>query len=268
MLLTLEMALWLMTGCSGKGEIIDPQETGTIETGLTQTLDSGSQDTGTTTSTTATTTTTVTGHSCLDFEDGTLFGAGYTGSSVTLWDGAVVSAVEEGSDFSGLNGEEGIDMIGRFSVAIRSSDAGEISSFGIASTPVNWLDSPVFSWWQLSEVPEAGIWLALDIIDIDGYVLGSLELPVVTGGHEAGLLEGQPEIEGLELLNGPGNPGEFVQQSIDVSEWVGMQVTFVFYQHTLIEGNGFFTLLDNLCQVDEAGDSELLEFGEPDDWGL
>ena len=59
-----------------------------------------------------------------------------------------------------------------------------------------------------------------------------------------------------------------MKQAIDVSEWLGMQVTFVFYQHTLIEGNGFFTLLDDLCQSDDADNLTLLQFGAPDDWGL
>jgi|GEM_PF-2365750 len=258
-----KLILIFLIGCSGEGSIDNGKHSVTIETGSTATEDSGLIETGDGSTTTATT-----DNNCLDFEDGTLFGAGYNGSSVTLWDGAVVSVVEEGTNFSGLNGEEMVLMPGRFSLVIRSSDAGEVSSYGIASTPMNWLDSPVFSWLQMSEVTEDGIWLALDVIDIDGYVLGSLELPVVTGGHQAGLLEGQPEVEGLDLINGPGSPGDFVKQSIDVSEWVGEQVSFVFYQHTRIEGHGFFTLLDELCQSDNLGDSELLEFGEPDDWGL
>jgi hypothetical protein len=255
----------LQIGCSASGVIEDGDETGSVDTQQTETIDTGPVDTG---SSTPTRTDTGVNQMCFDFEDGSLFGAGYTGTSVTLWDGAVVSVVEEGTDFSGLNGEETVEMPGRYSVAIRSSDAGDTASFGIASTPLDWLVSPVFSWWQLSEVSESGIWLAIDIIDVDGYVLGSLELPVVTGGHEAGLLEGQAEIDGLDLRNGPGSPGEFVKQAIDVSEWLGMQVTFVFYQHTLIEGNGFFTLLDDLCQSDDADNLTLLQFGAPDDWGL
>ncbi len=206
---------------------------------------------------------------CLDFEDGTLEGAGYGAVDfVELYDGALVFSAAEGDDFSALSGEEAISFRGDRALAMRSNDAGEPDSVSIATSPVFVVEQPALFWWQLSEVDERGVYLGLDLISEAGAVLASAVLPPRTGGHVPGLKPGYAPVEGIpEIVVGDGIPGELVAQQIDVSAHIGQSVKLRFYQHTQIPGQGFFTLLDDICHGEPIEEAEAIATGEPVDHG-
>ena len=189
---------------------------------------------------------------CLGWEDGSLDPAGYTGRKIELPDGALVLVVREGTDWSALDGEETLDLRGERALVLRSSHDGRVDSVAVATTPPFAIDPDrpgQLSWWQLSEVDDRGIALTADVLAEGDRVLVSLDLPVRTGGFLPALKPRHKPIEGFpEIIEGFGVPGELVRQSLDLAPFAGMQIRLRLFQHTLIERNGFFTVLDDVCQ--------------------
>jgi len=186
------------------------------------------------------------------FEDGDLSGFGHPGESeLTVAEGGRVFVVQEGADFSALAGEETLDMpAGTHAALLRSNDAGDPGSVAVLTTvpfvPVH----PVFVMDQLSELGVDGVALSLRVLDEDGEVLEERDLAVWTGGFVPALLEHHDPIPGAPWIDQDSyHPGEFTRTLIDVSPWhaAGDTIQLQFRQYTLIEHNGFFTLLDNLC---------------------
>ncbi len=240
------------------------KETGTADSGETG-LDSGDTGDSADTGNTQDTDTTVLDPRCLDFETGLLVDLGYVGDKAVLWDGAILAIAGEGEDFSALTAEEGIDMPGDYSLLMRSSDEGEVDSISIATTPDFWVVDPHLTWMQLSEVDERGLVLAVDVLTPESTVLASAMVPLA-GAHQPGLLEETNPLEELpEVVVGPGVPGTFEGQAIDLSPWLDQEVKVRFYQHTLVEGSGFFTLMDDLCPGTASAEHALVELGEPSD---
>ncbi len=207
---------------------------------------------------------------CIDFEDGALDDVGYPGASdVTLWDGARVLALGEGQDISALNGEECVGFAGDWGVALRSDDDGDPASVAIVTTPVFTVEASDLFWSVLNEVDERGIYWALDVQDADGLVLASAVLPSSTGGHVPGLNSEQALIPDIpEIGIGLGTPGELVEQAVDLSPWHDESVRLRFYQHTVSPGNGFLTLLDQICAGTPPEHSERITLGDPLDHGV
>jgi len=208
---------------------------------------------------------------CIDLEDGVLDGVGYSGNLAYLGNGAAIANIAEGSEFSALRGEELIEFRGERAVLMRSGTGGELADFSVIATPYFLVEQPMFSWWQISEVREEGIWLAGDLMDEAGYVLASFEIPVETGGYVPGRFAHQAPIEGLEEIEvGQGRVGQSVGQWVDLTEFVGQVIQFRFYQYTRIPQNAFFTLLDDFClgATDELAGVGALPLGEPVDWGF
>ena len=205
---------------------------------------------------------------CLTWESATLFDAGYTGDFVELWDGAMVLVAREGvTAYSALEGEEALDYRDDHALVLRSSHDGDTGSTAIATTPLWDIPedgSPQLWWWQLSEVDGDGIELYADLIDAAGTIVASLDVPVETGGYLPGLLPSHAPIDGFdEIVEGPGQVGELVLQSTDLTPFAGQRLRLRLYQHTRVENNGFFTVFDDLCLG--AGEAPaLLSWGPPD----
>ena len=204
---------------------------------------------------------------CLDFEDYSLDDAGYSGTSVVLHDGAIVKLVGEGTEFSALAGEELLELPGYLSLLLRSSDAGEVSSLAIATTPSFTAGAGDLGWWTLSEADSRAVVLYADLLDGNGTILASLDLEAQTGGYVPALLEEHEPIEEYpDITHGEPTPGALVQQLTDLSPFAGQELRLRLYQHTAIEGQGFFTLFDDICAgaaLAEVG-VERLEWGPPD----
>ena len=250
----------VLLGCRTEGVI----EAEVEDTGPGETRDTGSEgDTGEPTG--------VQPLWCLDFESGDLSDVGYEGAQVTLGNDALLANVSQGSNFSALTAEDRIEFRGEQALLMRAYPLAQPALLAVVSTPVFVVEEPEFSWFQLSEVEEGGIWLAVDAMAPDGLVLGSLELQVETGGHLAGLPPDFAPIEGLnDVVVGEGYPGSFVGQRVDLSPFLGESISLRFYQYSKIAENAFFTLLDDLClgQSEETLDLELMTWGEPQDWGF
>ena len=116
---------------------------------------------------------------------------GYEEVAVELSGGAQLASVSEGGQFSALTAEDRIELRGSYAGLMRGVSPGGFLVLAIASTPFSRVSQSEFSWWQLLEVDADGIWLAMDVMDRRGYVLGSLEVPVETGGHLPGLMSDQ-----------------------------------------------------------------------------
>ena len=208
---------------------------------------------------------------CIDFEDGVLDGVGYAGSQANLGNGAVVSNINKGEEFSALRGEELISFREERAVLMRSNTSGLLEGFSVLSTDYFVVDKPMLSWWQISEVRGEGLWMAADFMDEEGYVLASLEIPVETGGHIPGRFAHQASIDELdEIQIGPGQVGGFVGQWVDMSDLMGQNIQVRFYQYTRIPQNAFFTLIDDLClgPTEELDEVEALMLSDPMDWGF
>ena len=206
---------------------------------------------------------------CLDFESGTLEDAGYTGSFVELWDGALVLVAEEGvTQYSALRGEDALDYGDRHALVLRSSHDGRVESLEIATTPpftIEDNDGVAHLWWsQLSEVDADGVRIYADLLDETGTIVASLDVPVETGGFVPGLREDHAPIEGFEEIeHGPGQPGVLVRQVTDVGAFTEQALRLRIYQHTRVENNGFFTLFDDIC-LGATGAAAPLAWGPPD----
>ena len=207
---------------------------------------------------------------CIDFEDGLLSAVGYEGEAdVTLHDGARVLALGEGHDISALRGEECVGFSGDWGLALRSNADGDTASVAIATTAPFTVDEPDLFWSVLNEVDERGIYWALDVMSAEGAVLASAVLPSTTGGHVPGL---EPEHEEMadfpEIEVGLGTPGVLSEQAISLERWAGDEVKVRFYQHTASPGNGFLTLVDQICAGAAPEQSERVVLGDPLDHGV
>ena len=185
------------------------------------------------------------------FEDGDLSGYGLPGEIEAFPDeGGKVLIVEEGMSFSWLYGEEEFDFpVGTRALLMRSNDAGEVESEAVITTNPFVPQHSVFTMDQLSEVDSPGLSLEVEILD-EGFVVDRWELDIETGGYVPELLPEHDPIPGFEHIDHHSHvPGEFVRTLLDVSEWHedGEEIQIRFRQHTLIPSNGFFTVLDNLC---------------------
>lgn len=202
---------------------------------------------------------------CVDWEDGSLLEAGYEGGYIELFDGAILTVVEEGTSWSALTGEQALDLRGDRALVLRSNRDGAVESVAIATTRVFEVDAPELWWWALSEVDARGVTLYADLLDDAGRQLASLDVPVETGGFlptlrgDAELIEEIPEL-GYE----GGQPGALTRQVLDLSPYQGQRLKLRLYQHTRVEGSAFFTLVDDLCVGQAHGEEARLEWGEPD----
>ena len=185
------------------------------------------------------------------FEDNDLAGFGYPGEVIYVApEGGKVAIVEEHANYSALAGEDGVDFAGDYSLLIRSNDAGDPGSIAVVRTLPFVPQNPLFIMDQLSEVGSEGIALSLRVLSSDGEFIEERELPVHTGGYVPALEAWHEPIEGFpEISSDSAAPGEFIRDYLDTSEWhqAGAEIVLEFRQHTLAQHNGFFTLLDNLC---------------------
>ena len=186
---------------------------------------------------------------CIDWESGTLEDAGYSGSQVELKDGAIVLVAEEGQEYSALIGEDQLDYGGSHTLVLRSSHLGDKDSVAILQTEPFDVEHPHLWWSQLSEVRAEGIAIEAQLIDANtAQVMARLDLPVETGGFVPALQDTHAPIEGFpEIDYGSPSLGVMVMQTVDMSAFQGLRVSLRIAQHTRVEDNGFFTLIDDIC---------------------
>jgi len=231
------------SGDSGDStDIVDTGDSGDSGDSGGATGDTGSQDTGVDTGDPV---------RVCGFETGELSGFQHPG---VTWaasdDGGIAALFEQGEDFSGLLGEEDIEFFGQYALVIRSNDDGDTDTWGSITTNPFVPQTPSFTIQQISEVDERGVELELQILDVQGELLHAEQLPVESGGHVPGLAEGQEPIEGFpEIQLGSQQAGSFVLTVADLSAWyeAGETIQVRVRQRTLVQGVGFFTLLDDLC---------------------
>lgn len=185
------------------------------------------------------------------FENGDLAGFGHPGvDSVEPSDGGKVQIVEEGSDFSALIGEDDLWFHGRRALLLRSNDLGDVLSYGVVTTEPFVPQGLVFTVDQLSEV-DRGIGLSLRVLDAaTGDILEEHDMPIRTGGYIPELGPEHDDIAGYpEITRFDGELGSFVRDAFDLTRYgaENRSIQVELKQHTLIPENGFFTLLDNLC---------------------
>ena len=194
--------------------------------------------------------TTVDPASC-GFEDNDLADFGHPGEVLYIApEGGKVAIVEQHANYSALDGEAGVDFHGNYALLIRSNDAGDPGSMGVVRTLPFVPQNPLFVMDQLSEVDGEGIVLRVRVLTSGGELLEEHSLEVLTGGYVPALEEWHEPISGFpEITLDSATPGEFTRQYLDMSTWheAGEEIVLEFLQHTLVENNGFFTLLDNLC---------------------
>ncbi|MEE2830063.1 MAG: hypothetical protein VX498_12810 [Myxococcota bacterium] len=193
------------------------------------------------------------------FEDYDLADFGHPGEMHYLPpEGGKVVIVEEGANYSALVGEEAVVFHGDYALLLRSNDEGDPESLAVVRTLPFVPQNPLFVIDQLSEVGPQGISLGVRVLSEGGELLYEEELEVVTGGFVPELLEEHDPIEGFpEIDQNSAQPGDFTRQYFDMDEWYEAEelIMLEFWQHTLVESNGFFTLFDNLC------DGEPMEVG-------
>ena len=188
------------------------------------------------------------------FELGDLTGFGHP--FATWWvspEGGLVTVVEQGDDFSGLVGEDDIEFSGDHAALLRSNEAADSQTWGQLITDPFVPAVPIFSFDQLSEVDDRGIELEISILDEYDNVLQSQMLTVETGGFVPGLPPGADPLDDFpEIVVGGTQTGTFVHHEFDLTPyWQASQTIQVrFRQHTLVDGVGFFTLLDNVCNAE------------------
>jgi|GEM_PF-3435588 len=188
------------------------------------------------------------------FEIRDLTGFGNPGLTfVVSEEGGIAAVVREGDNFSGLVGEESISFYGDFAVIIRSNDRGDPDTWGSVTTNPFVPEASEFIIDQLSEIDVQGIELELQILDASGEIILTQQLPVETGGHVPCLDDGQEPIDGApQIREGRPHAGSFVRTVVDLSPYYyrGEEIQVRIRQRTLVDGAGFFTLLDNLCNID------------------
>ena len=188
------------------------------------------------------------------FEIGDLTGFGYPNYTwYTSDEGGITQLMYEGDDFSGLLGEEGIEYAGDVAVVLRSDASGDPSTAGTITTNLFVPQVPTFLIEQVSEVDERGVALELEILSEDGLLLEARPLAVETGGHIPGLEEFHDPIPDFpEITTTSATAGTFVLTVIDLTSYhdSGQAIQLRIRQHTVVDGIGFFTLLDNLCNLE------------------
>lgn len=185
------------------------------------------------------------------FEDNDMAGFGHPGETELFPDeGGKVLIVEEGMSFSWLYGEEELDFpVGTRAVLMRSNDAGELDSVAVLQTNPFVPQHPVFVMDHLSEVDARGVSISVQVV-VGGVIQREDTVEPDTGGFVPELLPEHDAIDGFDEIDHYSFvAGQFVRELIDVDEWyaAGEEIQLRFRQHTLVESNGFFTLLDNLC---------------------
>ncbi len=188
------------------------------------------------------------------FEEGDLTGFGFPGEDWWVSDeGGIVAVKREGENFSGLLGDEDLEFPGSYAAVLRSNESGDPDTAGHLVTDPFVPEVPTLIVDQLSEVDDRGIYLEWAILDEYGDVLELEPMEVQTGGYVPSLAPGQPPLDGFpEITANSGQPGEFVRHVIDLTPyWEDEETIQVrFRQHTTLDGVGFFTLLDNVCNLD------------------
>ncbi len=188
------------------------------------------------------------------FEDADLSGFGHPGDD--WWvseEGGIVAVKREGENFSGLLGDEDLEFSGSYAALLRSNEDADPDSLAHLVTDPFVPDVPYLIVDQLSEVDDRGIYLEWAILDEFGDVIELEPMPVETGGYVPSLAPGQPPLEGFpEIDQHSGQPGEFVRTVVDLTPYWedGETIQVRFRQHTTLAGVGFFTLLDNVCNLD------------------
>jgi len=189
--------------------------------------------------------------SACGFEDNDLASFGHPGEVIYIApEGGKVAIVAEHANYSALGGEDGVDFHGDYALLIRSNDAGDPGSMAVVRTLPFVPQNRLFVVDQLSEVGSEGISLSLRVLSAEWELIAERDLAVHTGGYVPALEEWHQPVEGFpHLTEDSASPGEFTRQYVDVSLWQddGTEIVLEFRQHTLVESNGFFTLLDNLC---------------------
>jgi hypothetical protein len=267
----ISLLAFAMAGCTGSGAFVEDDDDTNTGDDDTTTTDDDDDDTTTDDDDTTTTDdddTTATDDddttpadddddvepSVCGFETGYLAGFGHPG--MDWWaspEGGMVVIVEEGDDFSGLVGEEALIFEGDHAALLRSSEDADPDTWGHLVTDPFVPVVPTLVFDQLSEVDDRGVELDLAILDEYGVVLQQQTVPVETGGFVPGLPPGgQPLPDFPEIVQGGGTPGAFVQHVIDLTPYwqSGETIQVRIRQHTRIEGAGFFTLLDDVCNAD------------------
>jgi hypothetical protein len=185
------------------------------------------------------------------FEDNDLADFGYPGEVLYIApEGGKVAIVAEHANYSALAGEAGVDFHGDYALLIRSNDAGDPGTMAVVRTLPFVPQNPLFVMDQLSEVGPLGIALWYRVLTADWEFIEEHALDVLTGGYFPALEEGQEPIEGFpDVTLDSAAPGVFTRQYLDTSPWheAGEEIVLEFRQHTRVPHNGFFTLLDNLC---------------------
>ena len=188
------------------------------------------------------------------FETGYLTGFGQPGSD--WWvspEGGIVVVVQEGESFSGLVGEEDLEFSGEYAAALRSSEDADPDTWGHLVTQPFVPVVPTLVFDQLSEVDDRGVELEVAILDENGVVLQQQSVPVETGGFLPGLPPGADSLDGFpDIVEGGSVTGSFVQHVVDLTPYwqSGETIQVRFRQHTTVDGVGFFTLLDDVCNVE------------------
>ena len=185
------------------------------------------------------------------FEQGDLAPFGFPGvSGYETSEEGQVEIVTAGTDFSGLLGEEALPFDGDRAVLLRSAwgDLGTVAQ--LRTVPFR-PGEATFVMDQLSEVGEGFIDLEVMILDAEtGDAFEIVDIPIATGGFVPELPDGGDPIEEVpEITATGGRPGQFIRSTIDLTDyWLGrVEIQIQFRQQTLVQHNGFFTLLDNLC---------------------
>ncbi len=192
------------------------------------------------------------------FETGDLAGFGAADSWIVgETETGIARVVTEGEDFSVRAGEERIVLDGQFALALQVTEAEGVAT--LTSEPFV-PSAPHVLFAQLSEVDHRGIVLQVEVIDADGADL--YEIPVVTGGHRPGLADDEDRIPGFpEIGWDEGAPGTFTWQAVDLTHHylAGREVQLRFVQRSMVEPFDFFTLIDDVCEVEvpEAWQEEI-----------
>jgi len=188
------------------------------------------------------------------FETGYLTGFGQPGAD--WWvspEGGIVVVVQEGENFSGLVGEEDLEFSGEYAALLRSSEDADPDTWGHLVTNPFVPVVPTLVYDQLSEVDDRGVELEVAILDAHGVVLQQQSVPVETGGYLPGLPPGGEPLDGFpDVVEGGEMAGSFVQHVVDLTPYweAGETIQVRFRQHTTVDGVGFFTLLDDVCNVE------------------
>jgi hypothetical protein len=183
------------------------------------------------------------------FETGDLAGFGAADSWVVgETETGIARIVSQGEDFSIRSAEERITLAGGHALALQVTEAGGAATL---TTEPFVPSAPHVLFAQLSEVDHRGIVLLVQVIDdVDTDVY---EIPVVTGGHRPGLTDDAETLPGFpEVGWDDGTPGEFSWLALDLTHHflAGREVQLRFVQRSMVAPFDFFTLLDDLCQVE------------------